>query len=132
MTTDPGPLQNALDIIAELKGLVRGQIDRLERAQASLERAVEMGLQHPLETAPADLPPPTEHRRRHRPGRPAKIDTDPELAAFIAARIDRLTFEEIADAVAEAFPPARRVRKSAIHAWWQRQQERRTPPTHPG
>jgi len=31
-----------------------------------------------------------------------------------------MTFVQIAEAVADHFPPARRVGKSAIHAWWQR------------
>jgi hypothetical protein len=29
------------------------------------------------------------------------------------------------NAVAEAFPPARRIRKSAIHAWWTKRSARR-------
>lgn len=119
MTVDPGPLQNALAIIAELKGLVRGQMDRFERVERDLEEVAETVLQHPVQPT---LPPATDHRREHRSGRPPKIDTDPELAAFIRARIDRLTFEEIAAQVAAHFPPARRVGKSTIHAWWKRQQ----------
>lgn len=47
-----------------------------------------------------------------------------ELQAFIRARIDRLTFVEIADEVAAHFPLARRVRRSAIHAWWKRETSR--------
>ena len=64
------------------------------------------------------------HRRNHRPGRPPKIEADPELQAFISARIDRLTFVEIAASVVDAFPPNRRVGKSAIHAWWKRSNRR--------
>ncbi|TYB81482.1 hypothetical protein [Maritimibacter fusiformis] len=122
MTVDPGPLQNALAIIAELKGLVRGQMDRFDRLERDLEDVAETVLQGPVQTTLAPLPPATDHRREHRSGRPPKIDTDPELAAFIRARIDRLTFEEIAAQVAAHFPPDRRVGKSTIHAWWKRQQ----------
>lgn len=61
---------------------------------------------------------PTEHRRAHKFGRPAKIDVDPELEAFLLARVDRMTFDEMADDVAAHFPPKRRVGKSSIHLWW--------------
>ena len=40
------------------------------------------------------------------------------------ARLDRMTFEEIADEIARHFPPERQIRKSAIHAWWKRQSRR--------
>lgn len=77
---------------------------------------------HGLEQALTDCTVPiTDHRRAHRSGRPAKLDADPELRAFVMARIDRLTFPEFAQAVAEAFPPNRRVSKSTIHKWWQGQ-----------
>ena len=60
----------------------------------------------------------TDGRERHdvladmafRPGRPPKIDNDPALLAFAAARI--------AEDVARHFPPERRAGKSAIHQWW--------------
>jgi hypothetical protein len=65
-----------------------------------------------------------DHLRAHKPGRPAKIDTDAELHAFIVARIDTTTFTELERQVAEAFPPDRRVSKTTIHAWWQRQPNR--------
>jgi hypothetical protein len=55
------------------------------------------------------------------PLQPDPADADPELAAFIRARIDRMTFHQLAAAVAAHFPPVRRVGKSAIHSWWQRQ-----------
>jgi hypothetical protein len=67
---------------------------------------------------------PCEHRRRHRPGLPSRLDADAELRAFIEARLDRLTFHAIAAEVAAAFPPGRRIGHSAIHDWWQRQQGR--------
>ncbi len=90
------------------------------RASAAFERAVQHPLNAPFNTAPASDGAVTDHRRNHRPGRPAIIDTDLELQAFIRARLDRFTFIEIADQVAAVFPPARRVSKSAIHACWRR------------
>ncbi|MCB6179650.1 hypothetical protein LHP98_16125 [Rhodobacter sp. Har01] len=47
-------------------------------------------------------------RAQHRRGTLSKLETDPDLRAFVLARIDRLTFEETAPEVAAAFPPDRR------------------------
>ena len=58
------------------------------------------------------------HRRAHRRGVAAKIATDSELQAFIAARFDTLTFDQIAKEVAENFSHERRVSRSSIHRWW--------------
>lgn len=64
--------------------------------------------------------PPTSaanfHIRHHLHGTPSRIDTDPELRAFILARIDGMAFPALAAAIADAFPLERRVRKSALHA----------------
>lgn len=65
----------------------------------------------------------TDHRASHRPGPAPKIASDPELEAFIRARISSMTFTEIADAVAAQFPPERQVKKSAIHKWWREQDQ---------
>lgn len=90
------------------------------KASAAFERAIQRLVEDPLQATLECDAAPSDHRRAHRPDRPANIDADPELRAFILARIDRMTFHQLADAVAETFPPARRVRHSAIHAWWKR------------
>ena len=92
------------------------------------EGRVEYPVQPPLETA-ARL---SAVEAKHRSGRPAKIDADPELRAFILARIDRLTVPQLEDAVAEALPEARRVRKTAINDWWNRHCRNHAPNSHPG
>lgn len=74
---------------------------------------------------PAPTAPVSEHRRSHRPGRPAKLDTDPDLRAFVLARIDRLTFDQIAREVALHYPLERRVGRSSIHHWWRKNERRR-------
>ncbi|NIZ13842.1 hypothetical protein [Phaeobacter sp. HF9A] len=58
------------------------------------------------------------HRRLHHPGRPRRIDADAELRAFVLARIEVMTFEALAEAIAQQFPPERCVGKSAIHDWF--------------
>lgn len=60
------------------------------------------------------------HRREHRMGRPAKIDADSELQAFVTARLDTMTFDQIATEVAAHFAPNRRASRSSIHRWWQK------------
>lgn len=80
---------------------------------------------------PCDVPI-TEHRAAHRFGRPARLDVDAELRAFVLSRIDRLTYAEIATEIARHFPPARHLRKSALQAWWsKRRAADPTPKTHP-
>lgn len=95
-----------------------------EEAAAALIAELEPGEKAPLagpfnppSTPPMDL---ATHRSRHKMGVPSKIEADPDLRAFIVARIHRLTFPEIAAQVAEAFPPERRVATSSVHRWWQK------------
>ncbi|HRO10952.1 hypothetical protein [Amaricoccus sp.] len=115
--------------IAELEPILAG----LTRLKGALERHREALLQDRLSALPPCDVPPTEHRRLHRPGVQAKLDADPELQAFVLARLDRLTFHNIAAEVAQYFPPERRVRHSAIHAWASRRRSRaRMSPDHPG
>jgi hypothetical protein len=127
--TPASPLRRQLtEALAE----ARAQRDLLVAATAAqgrtitaLEAALEGTFKRGGEELPADLPPPTEHRRRHKPGRQSKIEGDPELRAFIDARLDRCTFHEIAAAVAARFPSNRRVGKSAIGDYSKRLRTRR-------
>jgi hypothetical protein len=104
---------------------IRKALSEVSRARTALDtigetlESLHKGAGEKAFTAqPGEATFPPDHRRAHRPGRVPKIDSDPELRAFIEARIDAMTFNEVADAVAAAFPPERRVRKSAIHEWW--------------
>ena len=90
-------------------------------ARTALDRASDALASVPSKRPRKPVEPPltpAEHRRRHRPGFVSKIDADPELRAFIEARIDTMTFAALEEAVAASFPPERRVRKSATHQWW--------------
>lgn len=103
--------------LAELKAGEQAIARARTRLELAFEAAVEGGVQAlPLPTAPV-----SDHRKEHRPGPPPKIEGDPELQAFIAARVDRLTFHQIAAEVAAHFPKTRQVGKSAIYEWWKRQ-----------
>ena len=63
----------------------------LMRGQKALERAVEHSLETGVEGPFEALPLPNPHRAAHRMGVQSRLDSDPELQAFVRARIDRLT-----------------------------------------
>ena len=114
---DPETIRTALHQARE----TARQIGDLQAANARTIRALETALNQAIKGPLNELSslPPTlaEHRRAHRSGFPSRIDTDRELQAFIRARIDHMTYTELTAAVAETFPPERRVRKSAIAHW---------------
>jgi len=112
------PLGNLSDGLAEAKAAQAA----LDRAITALQEAFQRAVQGGLNALPTKIPTPSEHRREHRPGRAPKIESDPDLQAFILARIERMTFTEFAADVANHFPEARRVGKSAIHDWWRKRQ----------
>jgi len=114
--------------VSKLSGpeaLLRASQEARMQASTALQRVFEEAEKGGSAALDPGAFPLTEHRLAHRPGRPPRIDSDPDLQAFIAARIDRMTFVQIAEAIAGHFPPARRVGKSAIHAWWRRSKSRK-------
>ncbi len=116
----PDPLTLLATGLAEAKA-ARATIDR---AITAFEQALQQGVQDGLDTIPPATVVASEHRRLHRPSNAPKIDGDPDLQAFILARIDRMTFVDIAADVARHFPEGRRVGKSAIYEWWRKQSRR--------
>lgn len=83
---------------------------------------IEWAVKQPVEGSfKVPVPPVDPHRAAHRVGSPSRIDTDPELTAFIRARINRLTFKEITAEIAANFPPDRRASVSGLHRWFHRQ-----------
>lgn len=113
-------ITDALQLARQLCALHEAAQATAARTVKALETALEATVQQGVAALPEPTAPASDHRRRHRSGTPARIDNDPELAAFIRARIDRMTFNEVASAVAAYFPPERHVQRSAIHAWWHR------------
>ncbi len=100
--------------------MLRATRDAHVKAAPTLEGAVGRLVKGGLNPASNPPEPVRDHRRNHRPGRPCRIDADPELRAFVLARIDRLTFTALAEEIARAFPPGRRDGKSARHAWFRK------------
>lgn len=58
-------------------------------------------------------------RNARRSGHPSRIDCDPELRAFILATLPGSTYTATVAAIAAAFPPERRIGKTALATWWQ-------------
>ena len=84
----------------------------------------------PAGAAANDGEAPAEVRRR-RPGKLSHLDRDPEVAAFLCARLERSYLDEaIAQAVAR-FGPDRVPSRSSVHRYWQRRQRERHPPERP-
>lgn len=59
------------------------------------------------------------HRAAHRSGKPSKLD-DPEVRAFVDARIENMTFEELALACLDRFDDGRAPGRSALHRYWKK------------
>jgi len=77
----------------------------LATVRAAPEAAHERDVQRPRNTPfKPPVTTPEKHRREHRSGRPRRLDTAPELRAYVGDRIDHLMFAQVADAVAERVP----------------------------
>jgi hypothetical protein len=124
MTGQPG---TALTILAQIKAqAAAGQaaIDGLHLAASALEAVIKDGLQGPFEGVFNALPNGIMRRTSR-----GKIDADPELQAFIRARVMNMTFPQVAAVVAQNFAPERRVAASTIHRWWHRRGKQKITPT---
>lgn len=90
---------------------------KLRALAASLEAAVNTpskGHKRALETDDARA----AWLAAHRPGRPSRIASDPEVEAFVLDRIEAMTYAEIVAAVAARFPKARHISMSSLQRWW--------------
>ena len=95
--------------------------DMLVSIATGFEDSLERPVQQPLNTPQTRAEILAAHRRAHVRGIPPKIDSDPELRAFIIARIATMKFTEIEAEVRANFPPDRHTSKSALSRWWIRE-----------
>ena len=98
---------------ARIVGQMRGKLADLNRDLTGLEGALEGGVK---EAFNGDAK--AAHRAAHKRGGLPKVEADPEVKAFIIARLDRLTFTDIVAELKQAFPPDRHVSRSSVHRWW--------------
>lgn len=110
-------LRQASEQIASARRLFDEGLNAISKARETIAECARLASDQSLSDGAQSSVPVTEHRRLHRSGCPPKIDQDPALQTFILARIDRLTYQEIAVEIAAAFPEDRRVSKSTVHAW---------------
>lgn len=110
MPTDP---LTAIDVASAEIGVATAALNALAELRQAQQDSALSGL------PPCDVPV-TEHCRAHRMGPVPKIVNDPEVQASILARIDRLTYDQIAADIAAYFPPARHVHRATVHRWVQR------------
>jgi len=92
---------------AEINGLIN-----------DLETEVKDGVKGGIKPASTPAEMLADHRRNHRRGTPSKIAIDAELQAFIVARLDSDTLQQIVAAVAATFPPERQISISGLSRWW--------------
>ncbi len=127
----PGMIMTAIDKARQSSR----QIDDLRAANArtikTLETARNQSIKGPLMNPSTVSPGIAEHRRLHRSGRPSNLVSDPDLLAFVIARIGTMTFAEIVVDVAAHFPPERRTCISALSRWWRANRpNQQLPPDH--
>lgn len=102
-----GALAASLKAAGQLLDAARTEHDRAARA---LEAMADPAPESAASSLAFGL---AEHRRQHRSGTPSVLDA--ELRAFMVARIDRMTFRELTEALAAAFRPGRRTSISGLH-----------------
>jgi hypothetical protein len=122
----PDDIRRACDGARLVRDHLLKAVQLQEALITGLEGCLEAALQRGLDGPSIAAPMPGPHRRDHRPGRPAILAEDPELRAFAEVRMGRVTFDQIAAAVADPFPPGRRIGKSALHAGWHTHRKRIT------
>jgi hypothetical protein len=89
----------------DMQARARASVVAADRLCAALQSGIDDGL-----TLAASPP-------ARRPNRRAKIANDPELQAFVLARIMSMTFDQVLAEIAATFPENRRVSRAALHRW---------------
>jgi hypothetical protein len=115
---------NGLALIDAMIALLRQSmagVDEALRLAGDLSSKTEGSIEHPVQQPLKTPETRAAHRSAHRRGVPSKIDSDPELRAFIIARMDTMKFTEIEAEVRATFPPDRQTSKSALSRWWIRE-----------
>lgn len=116
--TDQAMIRTALDQARQTALQIGVLREANARTIRTLETVFNQVLNDPSNGAAPVPVAVADHRRCHRSGVPPRIASDPELEAFIRARIDHLTFTKIVAEVAATFPPARRTSLSGLSRWW--------------
>lgn len=128
MPSEPGHIDSDLirTAIHQARDCAR-QIGDLQAANARTIRTLETALNQAIKGASnvpsSDLPDFERHTAIR-----SRIEADPELRAFILARIATLTFDQVRAEITAHFGPEKRVSRSALHRWWHRHGKRARQP----
>ena len=110
---DPATLRAGLRAAEAAFALV---LDLARQHIAWRDGGASSAVEAPLQPGPVSR----EWLAAHRSGRPSVIDSDPELRAFVEARLGAMTFVAILAEVAATFPEGRRTSLSALSRYWRR------------
>ncbi len=116
--SDPQRIAAAIAFVRECRRKLITMAGEVDHLLQTLEGDVKGSVKPPFEAPSTPANAATEHRRNHRRGTLAKLDTDPDLRAFVTARLETHTFDDIVAQVAATFPPNRRVSRSSLWRWW--------------
>lgn len=105
--------QTAQEEIVRIVTCLKGKLATIGDDLSGLECALKRGVQGAFNGDVKAM-----HRATHKRGGLSKVEADPEVKAFILARIDTLTFDAIVAELKAAFPPERHVARSSVHRWW--------------
>lgn len=111
-------LEAAESDLAMARGLIKAAIDGNDRSAAHVQKVISDLVKEAINDLPDCDVPGTRHRLERRRGRMSKIESDPELRMFILSRIEKMTYAELEVAIEAQFPPHRRIKRSAMHWWW--------------
>ena len=122
MTADsrnPDLISSLLNEARQTGILLAAALDQNHRVIAVLQSSLEGTVQQDVNAPIKPTDPAAEHRRNHRSGTLSRVVADPEIEAFIRARLDTLTLVQIVAEIAETFPPRRHISLSSLSQWWQ-------------
>ena len=111
-------LQSLLIEARQTGSLLAAAMDQNHRLIATLGSTVECPSNVALNSASTRPDAFADHRRNHRGGTLSRITCDPEIEAFIRARLDTTTLVAIVAQIAAAFPPERHISLSSLSRWW--------------
>lgn len=118
MTFNPALARALLDEARQTGTLLATAMDQNHRLIATLKTALEGTVEAPLND-PSNRPnPAAEHLRNHRGGTLSRVTRDPEIEAFIRARLDTTTLVDIVAEIAATFPKERHISMSSLSRWW--------------
>ena len=112
---DPAMIRTAIDQARQTSVQIGALQDANARTIRTLEAAFNQAIKGPSNDNSKQVHPVTRRTEVR-----SRIEADPELRAFILARIGDLTFDQVRAEITANFGPARCPSRSSLHRWWHR------------